>query len=144
MLSETAVSFLSPLAYRGTAQRLFNFIPLGGIYWDDEIPDFALFSELPRADRDLILRLFSIRFELWRGKTPSHEDQRFFETARSQVPGYALFRRLTLSSEDRQAQMECERWVLEGVGELLSDADEAEIEDQGHGFTISARFDLDK
>src|SRR5437660_7298024 len=40
-------------------------LPLGSIYWDDEIPDITQFVTLPEDDRSRILHLFSIRFKIW-------------------------------------------------------------------------------
>lgn len=60
MLSETAVEYLSSLTYRVEAKRLSCALPLAGIYWDDEIPDFRSLFELSESDRNLVFRLFGI------------------------------------------------------------------------------------
>ena len=116
MLSQTAIDFLSPLTYKENAERRICFLPLGGIYWEDEIPDFQELHNLPKHDRNLVYRLFSIRFSIWNGEELSEGDQRYWDEARLQVPKYAMFQRLKLSFEDEQAQDAVEREVLEETG----------------------------
>ncbi len=62
MLSEGALEYLQTLSYDSDAEGRSCIIPLGGIYWADEIPDFHALLKVPKSDRDLIYRLFSIRF----------------------------------------------------------------------------------
>ena len=144
MLSEAAVAFLSPLTFRANAKRETCLIPLGGIYWDDEIPDFGLLLELPERNRKLIFRLFSIRFTLWAGNALSESAQAFLNEARSQVPAYPLFRRLNLSPDDRNAQEELERSALESLDAVFDGADKIQVSKDGDGFSLSASFDLKK
>ncbi len=142
MLSATAAAYLSPLTYRDDAQRLTCLFPLGGIYWDDEIPDVELLLALPEQDRRLIFRLFRIRFQLWAGDELSEADRRFLDEARSQVPASALFQRLQLAPDDRRAQEEFERLAVESLGELFGGADEVKVTREGGAFKFSATFDL--
>lgn len=144
MLSAAAVAFLSPLAYRAQAERRICWIPLGGIYWDDEIPDVKLFVALPEQDRNLVLRLFRIRLTLWAGEEPSQDDQRFLDAARSQVPTYPLFQQLRLEPEDQRAQEEFERSAIESFDELFADADDVKVTQEAGIFHFSATFDLTK
>jgi hypothetical protein len=118
MLSERAIAFLSPLRYEPNAERRSCILPLGGIYWEDEIPDFKVLLKIPEDDRNLIYRLFSIRFRIWEGAKLSECDQDFWDSARSQVPTYPLFQRLDLSADDRQAQAEVEQNAIEGFKTL--------------------------
>jgi hypothetical protein len=144
MLSETAVAFLSPLTFKANAKREASLIPLGGIYWDDEIPDFDLLLALPEQDHKLVFRLFSIRFTLWAGEALSESAQAFLDEARSQVPAYPLFQRLNLSPADRKAQEEAERSALESFDALFGRADKIKVSKEGDGFSVSASFDLRK
>jgi hypothetical protein len=48
------------------------------------------------------------------------EDQRLWDAVKSQVPYWALFRRLNLSEEQKQARKEAE-WQVEREFESLSD-----------------------
>jgi hypothetical protein len=145
MLSDAAIAFLLPLKHRIDAERQSCILPLGGIYWDDEIPDFHALLKVPDHDRHLILRLFSIRFKIWDSQPLSQSDTEFWETARSQVPEYPLFERLELSEEDRRAQEQVERDAIEGFEALFGDADKVEIHESEQGFhSFSATFDLTK
>jgi hypothetical protein len=145
MLSEAAVAFLSPLRYRADAERRSSLLPLGGIYWVDELPDFALLLKLPEDDRNLIYRLFNIRFKIWNREALSVADQSFWEIARSQVSTYPLFQRLELSADDQRAQDEVVRDAVEGLGALFDGADEVRVTENEHGFaSFSATFDLTK
>jgi hypothetical protein len=145
MLSKAAIAFLSPLTYRANAERRSCLLPLGGIYWEDEIPDFDVLLELSERDRNLVYRLFSIRFKSWNGETLSDADQSFWVKARSQVPNYPLFQRLELSAEDQRAQDEVERDAVEGFRALFGDADEVKVTENEHGLmSFSATFDLTK
>jgi len=145
MLSDIAVNYLSPLEYRPDAERRSCVLPLGGIYWSDEIPDFRHLLEVPENDRNLIYRLFSIRFKIWDGDDLSGDDQQFWDTARSQVSGYPLFRRLQLSPEDRLAQDRMEQDALASLEALFAGAERIAITTDKHGFqSFSATFDLTK
>ena len=81
MLSEAAVNYLQPLKHNPDAQRHCSMIPLGGIYWDDEIPEFSKLMTVPKDDRDAIFRLFSIRFKLWAGDELDADDQAYWDAA---------------------------------------------------------------
>jgi hypothetical protein len=145
MLSAAALTFLAPLKYRAEAERLGCYVPLGGIYWDDEIPDFDALVQMSDQDQRLILRLFSIRFALWAGAELSGDDRRFFDAARSQIPEYPLFRRLTLTAADQQAQKQLEEEIVAGMTALLSRADDVEVTRMdGGGGTVTLSFDLTK
>ncbi len=121
MLSDSAIQYLQPFMYRADAKRILWHIPLGGICWDDEITDFMDLFKLSQEDRNSITRLFSIRFKIWDGEPLSSDDQQFWDTARSQVPHYALFHRLVLSDEDRAAQEQVESEILRGFDILEDD-----------------------
>jgi hypothetical protein len=145
MLSQTAIDFLSPLTYQVNAKRQFCFLPLGGIYWEDEIPDHRALLNLPERERNMVYRLFSIRFKIWNGEKLSAGDQNYWDEARMQVPKYALFQRLRLSDEDRQAQETVERELLKGFDELIADADEIKKTDNEQGmWGFSATFEVAK
>jgi hypothetical protein len=145
MLSARALDYLTPLTYRPNAERRSCVIPLGGIYWADEIPDFNALIKVPESDRNLIYRLFSIRFKIWGGEVLSNSDRRYWDEARSMVPDYPLFRRLQLSLDDQRAQEEVERDALEGFSTLFAEADAVMVTEHEHGVkSFSMTFDLTK
>jgi len=145
MLSEAAIDFLAPLTFRATAERRSCLLPLSGIYWEDEIPDFKALLKLPEQDRSLVLRLFSIRFSIWDGEELPEADQLYWDQARLQVPNYALFQRLDLSLEDRRAQDAVLREAIECFDAFFAGADEVKITEDEHGMkSFSATIDLTK
>ena len=141
MLSNGALKYLQPLKYDPNAERRSCMIPMGGIYWADEIPDFHALMDVPEQDRNLIYRLFSIRFKLWAGDDLNDGDQSFWDTARSQVPDYPVFQRVHISDDDRAAQAAAEEDAMAGFEALFADADDVTVNVDG---SFSATFDLTK
>lgn len=141
MLSNGALKYLRPLTFDSSAERRSCMIPMGGIYWSDEIPDFRALMDVPKSDRNLIFRLFSIRFKLWAGEQLSDADQSYWDAARTQVPDYPVFHRVQISADDRVAQAAAEQDALAGFEALLGDADEVTVNNDG---SFSATFDLTK
>lgn len=140
MISAEAIAYLAALPYRADAARQSSILPLGGIYWEDEIPDFGALSQLPEAARDEVFRLFSIRFKIWCGEPLSHDDDTYWSTVRSAVPGYGVFHRTSLSPEDRSEQEATEKQALKFFEELAANSD-FRITGTGNG-SISWRASL--
>jgi hypothetical protein len=144
MLTDRAIAYLQPLTFSTTAARLNCFIPLGGIYWNDEIPDFDALLEIPEQDRLGIYKLFSIRFRIWKGEELDAAEKMFWEEARGQVPDYALFHRLKLSDEERTAQEQLETEMGEVFEAMFDCADEVSVSMEDGSPSFSATFDLTK
>ena len=68
MLTETTLGFLSTLTYREEAKRQVCWLPLSGIFWEDEMPDIHYLNKVPETDRNQIFLLFTIRVRLWKGE----------------------------------------------------------------------------
>ncbi len=141
MLSDGALQYIQPLKLDPNAKRLICMAPLGGIFWDDEIPDFRRLMSMSDQDRDSILRLFAIRFRLWAGETLDNDDQAYWDAAIAQVPDFPLFHRISLSDDDRVAQHAAERETDATFEALFRDADEVMINEDG---SWSTTFDLTK
>jgi hypothetical protein len=141
MLSAEALKYLQPLKHDPTAERLSCMLPMGGIYWADEIPDFPALMRVPEQDRNLIFQLFRIRFKLWAGEDLDNDDRSYWDTARSQVPDYPVFHRVHISDEDRVAQAAFEIETLNAFKAFFADADDVTINADG---SFSATFDLTK
>ncbi len=92
--NKSVAAYLSALVYRADAERRVCILPLGSIYWADEIPDFMGLMKLTEEERNQIFRLFAIRFKLWDGETLGEDDERFWNAARLYAPNCPLFRRL--------------------------------------------------
>jgi hypothetical protein len=144
-LDSAVVLCLSRLSYRPDASQQVCIIPLSGIYWEDEMPAISELFRLAETSQLQIFRLFSIRYKLWEGLTLSTEDQQFWDAARAQVPGAAIFQRKTLSPADQSAHREARQSCEQEFEQLFADADEVTLTDLGSGVqSFSAKFDLVK
>ena len=118
MLSETAAKILSTLAYQPSAQWLVNVLPFGSVYWADEMPDIRQLVHCRKQDRVDILRMFSIRLDLWDGRALSDDDKELWDLVRAQAPTWPLFRRLELTSEIKLARAAAEHQVTQEFDSL--------------------------
>lgn len=145
MLTHKTLAILSTLTYRPDAQRGVSILPLGSIYWDDELPKMHNFVGFPEADRVQVLRVFAIRLKLWDHEALSDDDRELWDSVRSAAPEWAIFRRLDLSPDDRRAREEAERACASEFEEFLAGADEISISEEKHGIqSFSATFHLNK
>ncbi len=142
MFTEHATEYLEKLTYNASAERDTSIVPLGGIYWKDEIPDWDAFHELPEEDKNNILSLFSIRFEIWDGTVLSAESAAYWAEARSLFPRCPIFQRLMLSADDKQAQEAVVKEAESFLDALFSGATDVTVAD-GNGITkISGAYKL--
>lgn len=141
MLTRTTIEYLRRRSFDPSAERWTSYLPLGGNYWSDEIPDFKALAALSDGASDEVFRLMGIRLQIWNGEVLSDEDQAFWNAATAQAPDCPVFQRLTISEDDREAQLAAERSMLEFVEALADGADEFEIDQEGR---LSATFDLSK
>jgi len=82
-------------------------VPFGSIFWLDEMPSMAeLFEDT--NDAFLIHSMFALRLKLWDGQTLNADDQQLWDSVKTQVPEWPLFKRLCLSSEQKQAREQAE------------------------------------
>lgn len=145
MLSEKTLTHLSTLTYRPDAKRQVCILPLGSVYWDDELPQMGKFAAFPEPDRNEILRVFALRLKFWDRQVLSDEDRQFWESVRSAAPNWAIFRRLELSDTDRLKRDEIERACAKEFEEFLASADEVSVGEPKHGMqSFSATFKLNK
>jgi hypothetical protein len=124
MLSEQAVALLERLPYRHDAEWQVNILPFGSIYWTDEMPSLHdLVDKL--GDMLIIHAMFGIRLKLWDGEALDAQDQRLWDGVKGQVPNWALFHRLNLNDEQKQARKKAERQVEEEFESLSDDSGNA-------------------
>lgn len=143
MLSPNTLAYLSTLTYRTDAKRQVCILPLGSIYWDDEMPPIRELVRVPEADREQVLRVFALRITIWNGETLSDEDQRFWDSVRSAAPNWAIFQRLELSPGDQREREEAEQACAKEFKEFLADADEVTVSEGKSGLqSFSATFRL--
>jgi hypothetical protein len=91
-----------------------------------------------------VFRLFSVRQSLWKGEVLLPDEQRFWDSACSQMPSWALFQRQTISDDDQHAQDEAERAARAGRAELFSRADKVTVSEKDGVQSFSLTFDLKK
>jgi hypothetical protein len=144
MLTENTIAMLSALTYRAGATRQVCVLPLGGVYWDDELPELRRLTEIPQGDHDNILRLLGIRSRLWRGEILSDNDRQFWDGMLSLVPSWAAFQRTRVSPEDLQADKDAQRETMEGLKAWFSDADKVSVSEKDGLEHFSLTFDLRK
>lgn len=144
MPTENTIAMLSALTYRADAKRLVCVLPLGGIYWDDELPELRELTKIPREDHDNIFRLLGIRSRLWRGEILSDNDQQFWDGMQSLVPSWAVFQRIRVSPENLQADEDTQRETLEGLKGWFADADNVSVSEKDSLQHFSLTFDLTK
>lgn len=144
MMSETTLGFLSTLRYRADAKRQICWLPLAGIFWEDEMPDIRYLMKMPEDDREQIFQLFTIRMRLWKGESLADTERQLWDTMYSQVPNWAFFRRKQVSEDDQYAQGQAERAAADALEAMICEADEVNITERNGIQEFSATFDLTK
>jgi len=126
MLSEKAVALLMALPYQPDAKWRVSILPFGSIYWEDEMPSLCdLLAQ--QHDALVIFAMFGIRLKVWDREVLNAQDQRLWDAVKSQVPDWALFHRLNLNEEQKQAREEAERQVELEFESLSDDSDNAPV-----------------
>jgi hypothetical protein len=145
MLAEPLIALLNRMQFCTDAKRLVSILPLGSIYWDDEMPNYRDLMKLSEDERFMMWRLFGIRLRVWDNEELAPEDKSLWDAGRSEAPDWALFRRTALSSVDRKAREEAEKDVEAQLEGFFQGADQVELRDRGGGVQeFSATFDLTK
>ena len=110
--NETA-SKIQNLRYDPKAEIIYCPLPLGSIYFSDEVPE----DLLPGSIKDYIgvMRILAVRVNIWDETASPAEEQALFETAREQFPLWPIFMRLQLSPEQRLAHESALEDVVEGL-----------------------------
>src|ERR1700722_6508420 len=142
MLSDATSAILNTLTYRADARMGFSLMPMGGIFWEDELPNHNQFLlKIPEDDKRHIIRLFGIRVRLWNGQTLGNEDRQFWDTMQLLAPYWAFFERLSVSADELYEQEKVAKAADEVYEALFEDADKVEITEQDGLQHFSARFD---
>ena len=121
MLSEKAAAIIAALRYQPDAEWQVNILPFGSIFWVDEMPSVADIFDKPE-DMVVINSMCGFRMKLWDGEVLDAQQQQQWDAVRAQVPNWALFKRLTLSEQQKLARQEAEHQV-EQEFQLLADDD---------------------
>jgi hypothetical protein len=122
MLSEKATAMIAAMPYQPDAEWQVNILPFGSIYWADEMPSIAEMLDKPE-DVLVINLMFGLRMKLWDGEVLDAQEQQRWDAVRAQVPNWALFKRLTLSEQQKLARQEAEEQVEQELQSLADDAE---------------------
>ena len=98
--SETARA-IENLVVNPSASIVYCELPLGSIYFSDELPENLLPGRI--ADYLQVMRILGIRVNLWNGLALSDDDQAFWQDAQQQFPNWPVFQRIALTPEQRRA-----------------------------------------
>ncbi len=126
------------MTYRPDAERLESILPLGGIYWADEL-DFDSMKSLAEPDRDAMFRVVALRMKIWDGETLDADDQAFWDAAQCAVPAWAVFRRLSLSDDDRRAHQHAFSQVVEFFEAMKSEGYEVDLNSKDDKLSFKRR-----
>ena len=121
MLSEDAYNKITSLALDPEAKMVCCVLPLGSIFWTDELPDHRLIftSFAPGNDQEFVAKVFALRMRLWTDGRISEGDLEFWENARILFPNWPLFKRLELGKPEREALESIDREIDDFI-ELFS------------------------
>jgi hypothetical protein len=122
-VTEDTARRIDALRFDPQASTISCWLPLGSIYFSDEVPD----GMVPGRAGDFIevMRVLGIRVNLWNGLTLSEEDRAVWEEARRRFPEWPVFKRLELIPEQRKAH-ETVLEEIEGMFGCLDEASEAD------------------
>ena len=118
MLNENIVAVLAALPFQPDAEWGVNILPFGSIFWKDEMPAIADLFDRPE-DMAIVHAMFGMRLKSWDGEELNAQDQELWDAVNRRVPHWALFRRLSLTNEQRLAREKAEQQVeqaFESVG----------------------------
>jgi hypothetical protein len=107
MLSERMVARLSALQYRADAKWGVSIEPYSGIYWFDEMPETEPSEDW--EEMGMVFRMFWIRQQLWNSTVLTASDRQLWDAVLRLVPDWPLFKRVSLTNEQKAAWQEVER-----------------------------------
>jgi hypothetical protein len=100
---------LKQLQYTPDAPIRACFIPLAGIYWEDELPAYQTLIGLPEIEYIYPFLILNLRRKLWAHEALTAEEQNHWQEAQERFPNWPIFKRLQISAADYQHQLACER-----------------------------------
>ena len=145
MFSEETIRIISSLKYDPAAEAVSCLIPLGSIFWSDELPRLKFHAFTEGVDRETIMRLFAIRINYWNTGEISDQDESLWEGAKTLFPHWPFFRRLHLTEAERLEHDETQRQMENFFTELADGADQFVVSEGPEGFSsFSATFQVDE
>ncbi|HEU4389909.1 MAG TPA: hypothetical protein VFV34_19055 [Blastocatellia bacterium] len=118
-LTEACATKISSLRYDPEAEIIYCPLPLGSIYFSDEVPDDLIPEDAPdglspETVRDFmqVMEVLGVRVNLWNSYELSAEEQALWTEARQRFPEWPIFQRPELTLEQRKEHES----ILEDVG----------------------------
>lgn len=141
-VSPKTEKMIQELNFDPNAKIIFCAIPLGSIFWTDEIPyeNFLARGE----DKEQILKIFAIRISYWNNEKISFEDSILWEEAKSKFPRWPIFCRLELTPCERKIHEDTQNETEHIFDFLISNADMVNLTENNGVTSFTAVFDLEK
>jgi len=141
-LSDSTIRKLHDLSFDPEAKMITCLLPLGSVYWSDELPD-KMFLEFPEGpDRTFVMTLFSIRINYWNSGAMSPEEQALWEETRAHFPAWPIFRRLRVTDAAMSAHQSAQKEAEEFFAEMIWEADEVTVSPEDGFTSYSATFNV--
>ena len=141
-LSKGGIAVIEKLRFDPQAEMRWCLIPLGSIYWSDELPGKMFLEFSDPKDRSFAMRLFAIRINFWNRDEMSSEEISLWNEAKARFPNWPIFQRLELTGERRQEHEKVQNEAEEFFVQLCDEADKLELSDEGDYTSFSATFKL--
>lgn len=135
MLSGNAANIIQALAFDAHAETIHCLLPLGSIFWSDELPSLRFLAFNDAADRNAVMRLFAIRINYWNTGEMRPEDKSFWDAAQKQFPNWALFRRMHLTEAERLKHEKVQKQAEDFFDVIISASDEVTLSENENGVT---------
>ena len=117
LLCDECRASYSSLTFDETCCYTSNVAPFGSLVWLDEHP--SPWDEVICDDcQQTVRRLVHLRTAQWRGETIESEFQSFWAQAKTAIPGWPGFRRLSLNAEQEAALEKCDREVDDMIADM--------------------------
>ena len=134
MFSESTVRIITARRFSPEAEIVSCLLPLGSIFWTDELPPLSFLAFTETVDRNAVMKLFAIRINYWSTGEMGLEDRKVWDTAQREFPEWPLFHRLELTPAQRIAHEGTEKELENFFQELGTLADQVTISENQDGF----------
>lgn len=121
-------TLLQSLTYNPHAQLKAYFVPYGGIYWEDELPEYKILLSLSDQEYLYPFLMLNVRRKLWAHESLSEEEQRQWKFAQEIYPNWPIFKRLHITEDEYQQQLACEESSNQFYEAMMNVPDEVSVE----------------
>jgi hypothetical protein len=135
MFSESAAKIINVLKFNPEAEIVSCLLPLGSIFWSDELPPFRFLAFTEAVDRDAVMKLFAVRINYWNTGEMGLEDRSVWGRAQREFPEWPLFRRLELTTAQRIVHEAVQKELENFFDEMSTLGDEVTLSENENGFT---------